>query len=335
MPTRLPVHVGTDCTGMGAVFAALRNLGVSYRHRFGSELDESARQQLLALAPPDILFVDARSRCTLDLPTVDLYVCGFPCQPFSQAGLRDGFSNLRGQVFFRCFSYLKHVQPRTFILENVQGLENVDNGECFRQILLMLWSLQTYRVWFDLLDTKEHGVPQSRPRWYFVGILASADTGTFRMPNRLRPVSVERFLEPRLRRPLGHDMPPLSQSTARQNVITTLTLLRQQGQDPLEQCWILDCDSSVGRAGAMLDCSPCLTRSRAAGHWVTNRGRRMTAGEMLRLQGWREPILPCVPDLQFRRLLGNSMSVNVLERLLCTLLPAAGLWDHIPDPYQP
>merc|ERR1719203_1677231 len=71
-----------------------------------------------------------------------------------------------------------------------------------------------------------------------------------------------------------------------------------------------------------------MTCSRAAGHWVTSRGRRMTKTEMLRLQGMRTPtggFEVAVSDTQLGRQIGNAMSCNVLERLFVRLLPAAGL----------
>ena len=148
------------------------------------------------------------------------------------------------------------------------------------------------------------------------------------MPRPVPPVSIEAFLAPRAERPSITALPPTSQTTARQNVIAAMRDLQDQGRDPYEECWVIDCDSSVGRAGMMLGIAPCLTRSRAAlGHWVSNRGRRLSTSEMCWLQGLRADIGFHVPDSAFRGLLGNSMSQNVLERLLCQVLPAAGLWD--------
>eukprot|EP00445_Apocalathium_hangoei_P069137 CAMPEP_0204138222 /NCGR_PEP_ID=MMETSP0361-20130328/17855_1 /ASSEMBLY_ACC=CAM_ASM_000343 /TAXON_ID=268821 /ORGANISM="Scrippsiella Hangoei, Strain SHTV-5" /LENGTH=206 /DNA_ID=CAMNT_0051092003 /DNA_START=39 /DNA_END=656 /DNA_ORIENTATION=- len=78
----------------------------------------------------------------------------------------------------------------------------------------------------------------------------------------------------------------------------------------------------------MYDVTPCLTCSRAQGHWVTNRGRRLTKLEQMRLQSIRTPaegFKVVVSDFQLGRQIGNAMSVNILERLLVRILPAAGL----------
>ena len=92
------IHVGTGCSGMGAVFFALRALGVPFRHLFGSEVDKAARSTLWCHAPPDEFKEDIYQQNTAHLPTTDLYVAGFPCQSFSQAGLQGGFETSGGLV---------------------------------------------------------------------------------------------------------------------------------------------------------------------------------------------------------------------------------------------
>ena len=77
---------------MGAIFIALRGLGVRFRHVFGSETDRAARATLLAHAVPEVEFAeDIYQQDVASLPTTDLYLAGFPCQTFSGAGLQQGF----------------------------------------------------------------------------------------------------------------------------------------------------------------------------------------------------------------------------------------------------
>ena len=331
----LPLHVGTDCTGLGSIFIALNNLGVHARHRFSSEVDVHARRQANSIAPADILHHDMRLKDMRSMPKVDIYVAGFPCQSFSVAGLREGFAakDGNGVLFFLCLRYIRAKRPTVFILENVQGLESTRGGECFDEVLRALWSLTDYNIYFELLNTKYYGIPHNRPRYYFVCILKALDRGTFCFPARAPMPAVELFLDPRQGRPSWADLPPLG--VARKNVLTVLRAAQDLDSDPFSEPWCLDCDSSVGRGTALLNCSPCITRSRAAGHWISNRGRRFSLQEMMRLQGVDELLQVVVPEMQFRRLLGNSMSVNVLERILCTLLPASGLWpqDALVDRY--
>ena len=90
--------VGTDCSGMEAPIQALKNLGVKFRHRFSSEIDASCMEMIRANAPPDILYDgDIRNRDNTETPAVDLYVCGFPCQPFSNVGSKRVLRTREGQ----------------------------------------------------------------------------------------------------------------------------------------------------------------------------------------------------------------------------------------------
>ena len=65
---------------------------------------------------------DIRNRDNTNLPDIDLYVCGFPCQPFSNAGKGKGLEDKRGNVFFSCLDVIKTKKPKYFILENVKGI---------------------------------------------------------------------------------------------------------------------------------------------------------------------------------------------------------------------
>ena len=334
---QLPLHVGTDCTGLGSIFLALKKLGVHAHHRFSSEVDAHARLQANSIAPADILHHDMRLKDVQSLPKVDIYIAGFPCQPFSSAGLREGFhaKDGSGVLFFICIRYIRAKQPTVFILENVQGLESSNAGECFDEVLRALWSLMDYNIYWELLNTKHHGIPQNRARYYFIGILREVDRGTFCFPARVTMPALELFLDSRHGRPSWADLPPLTSSVARQNVLTLLHAAQDVDSDPFSEAWCIDCDSSSGRSSAMLNCSPCITRSRAAGHWISNRGRRLSMKEVMRLQGVDDSLQVVVSEIHFRRLLGNSMSINVLERIMCSLLPAAGLWpqDALIDRY--
>ena len=111
-----------------------------------------------------------------DIPDFDFLLAGFPCQPFSSAGNRNGFLDTRGTLFFEIERILKEKirigsPAQGFLLENVEGLINHDNGDTLRTIKLHLKSLG-YKVNCGLLDSKDFGLPQSRKRVYIVGTLS-------------------------------------------------------------------------------------------------------------------------------------------------------------------
>mmetsp|Transcript_54869 Transcript_54869/g.172149 ORF Transcript_54869/g.172149 Transcript_54869/m.172149 type:complete len:326 (+) Transcript_54869:2-979(+) len=281
--------------------------------------------------PPKIFFDDLTIRNNTTAPKADLYVAGFPCQPFSTAGLQQGFEDARGrgQIFWHVRDYIEKQQPRVFVLENVAGLVRICNGQYYDAIIEALEALGTYNIYTQFLDTKDNGLPQSRRRIYFVGILRRWDDGSFTFPEPVQRPSIELFLEPRAAGVSESTLPPEKQTTALANVRRALQEIREKGYDPLREPWIIDCDSSSGRMKYYRDLAPCLTCARAAGYWVSNRMRRMTTTEMMRLQGMcPETFKKAVSERQLGTQIGNAMSVNVLERIFVRLLPACGLARH-------
>ena len=98
----------------------------------------------------------------------DFLLAGFPCQPFSSAGLQRGFEDTRGTLFFEIERILKEKEPFGFLLENVEGLVNHDKGRTLEVILRHLKALK-YEVSYKLIDSQYFGLAQSRKRVYIVG----------------------------------------------------------------------------------------------------------------------------------------------------------------------
>jgi len=105
-----------------------------------------------------------------ELPDFDLVVGGFPCQSFSIAGKRLGFKDTRGTLFFDIARIIKEKRPKYLLLENVKGLLSHDNGRTFRTILSTLNELG-YDIQWQVLNSKNFGVPQNRERVFIIGHL--------------------------------------------------------------------------------------------------------------------------------------------------------------------
>ncbi len=105
-----------------------------------------------------------------DFPDFDFLLAGFPCQPFSYAGKRQGFGDTRGTLFFEIERVLKSKRPKAFLLENVRGLVTNDKGRTFETILNKLQELG-YHVKYVLLNSSNYNVPQNRVRIYVIGVL--------------------------------------------------------------------------------------------------------------------------------------------------------------------
>jgi DNA (cytosine-5)-methyltransferase 1 len=323
-----PVKIGTDCSGMEAPIQAMRNLPVQYQHKFSCDVNKDARATIEANFPHGIMYEDLTKRNNKTAPYVDIYIAGFPCQPFSTAGLQQGFGDKRGrgEIFFKVLDYIRKQKPRVFILENVSGLCKQNMRPYLEAILEELKNLRVYNVQWQLLDTKQHGVPQSRRRWYCIGIQKKFDNGKFAFPEPIARPSIEKFLERRDAKLAFEGLPPKSQTTARSNVTKALRDLKRKGLEPTKESYIVDCDSSPGRSVVNHGYSPCITCSRGGGHWLTSRGRRMLKTEMMRLQGMDPTrFTVAVSENRLGHQLGNTMSVCVLERLFTRLLPAAKL----------
>lgn len=122
--------------------------------------------------------------CKLELteiPNFDLLVGGFPCQPFSLAGQKKGFSDTRGTLFFQIEKILSEKKPKVFLLENVKGLKNHDKGNTYRVIKKSLEDLG-YFVDEKILAARDFGLPQNRERVYIVGFLEKEHFNNFNYP---------------------------------------------------------------------------------------------------------------------------------------------------------
>lgn len=158
--------------GIGGFHLALSNLGM--KCVFASEFDEAARKTYLANHNLDENFfnTDIRSASYDQIPDHDILCAGFPCQAFSHVGKRvgitDGSNSERGNLFYCISEILEIKKPRAFILENVRGLVNHDNGNTFKIIKDEL-EAQGYVIYHKVLKASEFGRPQHRPRIFIVG----------------------------------------------------------------------------------------------------------------------------------------------------------------------
>ena len=134
------------------------------------EIDKYAKQAYEAMYDTggELYFDDARKIVPEQLPDFDLLLGGFPCQSFSIAGARKGFDDTRGTLFFEIARIAAVKKPKYLFLENVPGLLNHDEGRTFETILRTLDELG-YDVCWQVLNSKNFGVPQSRNRVYIIG----------------------------------------------------------------------------------------------------------------------------------------------------------------------
>jgi DNA (cytosine-5)-methyltransferase 1 len=109
-----------------------------------------------------------------EIPNFDILLAGFPCQPFSMAGLKKGFEDTRGTLFFHIAKIIDFHKPKIVFLENVKALKSHDKGKTYRVIENTLKNLG-YNIHTKIINARDFGVPQNRERIYIIGFLENLD----------------------------------------------------------------------------------------------------------------------------------------------------------------
>jgi len=193
------MKIGTDFSGIGAPEMALKYLGIDFESVFACEIDKYARKSFKQLHEPKKFYNDITTRNHKEVEHLDLYVAGFPCQAFSTAGKRKGFDEARGTLFFNVAEFIQINQPNIFVLENVKGLLSHNKGNTFQTIVDILSngggtqngqiSLDVfedglgYHIYWQVLNTKDYGIPQNRERIFIVGF---KDFREFSFPKKIK-----------------------------------------------------------------------------------------------------------------------------------------------------
>ena len=102
---------------------------------------------------------------------VDLLTGGVPCQSFSQAGLRKGLDDPRGDLMIKFIEILNIVRPKVFMIENVKGLLTHNNGKTIKKIIDSIDKNNLYNITYKCLDASKYNVPQKRERVFIIGVL--------------------------------------------------------------------------------------------------------------------------------------------------------------------
>ncbi len=292
------LKIGTDCSGIEAPIQALKQLNIEFSHEFSSEIDKYAIQSINANYNPKKIYADITKRNHRELPDIDVYVAGFPCQPFSSAGLQKGMEDARSNVMLECISVIKIKQPPIFILENVKNFKNVQKGEPFNYLLNELNSIKKYNIHVDLLNTKHYGIPQNRERLFIIGIKKELQQKEYTTPERIQMKELKTFLV--------DDKIEFNSKIPNQVKFNYI----KNSHKTKKGLQIV----STGQFGTLMnDIIPSLTCSHI--HYIYNYRRYLTPRECLNLQGFNNDFKQVVSNRQMYKQIGNSMSVNVLMYL--------------------
>ena len=168
--------------GIGGICYGFKQAGLEVV--FANEFDKNACKSYKANHPETNLAEgDVRQVESSSIPDFDVFTGGFPCQPYSLAGKKEGLTDVRGTLFFDIVRILKEKQPASFLLENVKNIQSTHDGKDFQVILEHLKSCG-YHVKYEVLGGNTHGnIPQCRERMFIVGFLDELKSEKFRFPD--------------------------------------------------------------------------------------------------------------------------------------------------------
>ena len=184
--------------GIGGFRSGLSKFGDFFVPVGFCEIDPYARRAYEAIydTKGELFFEDARKIVPEELPDIDLICGGFPCQSFSIAGKRGGFEDARGTLFFEIARIARVKRPKYLLLENVPGLLSHDGGRTFATILITLSELG-YDVCWQVLNSANFGVPQSRKRVFIIGYLSEGSSGEIQAFTEANPKTLRQKLKGR------------------------------------------------------------------------------------------------------------------------------------------
>lgn len=171
------IRVATLFSGVGTPEQSLKHLKVEHETVFACEIDKYARITYLANNQEPKTFYDDVYNIDGNKykDQIDILIGGSPCQSFSIAGKRMGTSCPRGNLIYEYFRIVEEAKPKVFIYENVKGFLSIDKidkkekyGETFKNFVQSFKDLG-YTIYYEILNTKDYGVPQNRERIYIVG----------------------------------------------------------------------------------------------------------------------------------------------------------------------
>lgn len=284
-------------SGIGGLDKGFADAG--YNVIWANDFDKYAVETYKANYKNQIVLGDINTIPLEDIPDCEIIIGGFPCQPFSMMGEQKGFEDARGTLFFRIaeiirFKIENNQKPRAIILENVKALRTHDHGRTFSIIKNILTDELGYKVFDDVLNSAEYGIPQTRNRTYIVCF--ANQNAEYVFPHKIELTSyLQDYLE------LDVDQKYFLSDRMLPTILSNGT----GGYYAKSEI-----DLKIARPL----CATMAKMHRACqDNYVTQNGkvRRLTPRECARLQGFDDNFIIPVSDTQAYKQFGNAVTVNV------------------------
>ncbi|MEN7981822.1 MAG: DNA (cytosine-5-)-methyltransferase [Nanoarchaeota archaeon] len=244
-----------------------------------------------------------------DIPNFEILLAGFPCQPFSIAGQRQGFKDKkgRGNLFFRIAEIIEEKKPKIVFLENVKNIKTHDHGKTFKVIKKTLEDLG-YMVKSEVLNGMTHGnLPQNRERIIIVGFLDHKKAKKFKFPKTTKlNKSFKDFLEKNVDEKYYYKGKFIYPELKKE--ITSKDTVYQWRRKYVRENKSKVCPTLTANMGSGGHNVPIILDHKGI--------RKLTPFECFRLQGfpksWK---LPKIADAKLYHQAGNSVNVTVIQRV--------------------
>lgn len=312
--------------GIGGIRRGFDNaFGDNISTVFVSEWDENAQRTYRANYQDEFdISGDITKIGVEDIPKFDICLAGFPCQAFSLAGKRMGFDDdykgmCRGTLFQDVVRICEHHQPSVIFCENVKGLTIHDKGRTFK-VIKNAFEQIGYRVYDQVLNSKDFGVPQNRERIYIVAFRKDIDSNSFRFPignqsntcirdiMEEKPVSVKYYLSDTYVETLRRH----KERHAAKGHGFGYEIRDLDGQAGALVCGGMGRERNLIIDKRLIDYTP-ITHIKGE---VNREGiRKMTPREWARLQGFPDDFKLVLADTHLYKQFGNSVTVNVIEAI--------------------
>jgi DNA (cytosine-5)-methyltransferase 1 len=301
--------------GVGGIRLGFENAG--FKTVFANDFEPQCKDTYdLNFKDSKLVIEDIRKIGIDDLPKFDFLLGGFPCQAFSIAGYRQGFSDEkgRGNLFFDIARILEARKPEGFLLENVKNLKSHDGGKTFKIIEDALKDLG-YHVKVKVLNTMEYGnVPQNRERIYIVGFKNKLYSDRFEFPSPVKlTTKITDLLEKNVPEKYYYNGKPLFEKL--KNSVKEEGKVYQWRRQYVRENKSGVCPTLTANMGMGGHNVPIIKDKKGI--------RKLTPLECFRIQGFpKDYVLPKISDSSLYKQAGNSVSVPVVEAVAKQMMKA-------------
>lgn len=301
------MKVASFFAGIGGICYGFKQAG--FEVVYANEYDKNACKNYRENHPGTKLSEeDVKEVKTSDVPDFDIFTGGFPCQPYSLAGNKEGLADVRGTLFFDIVRILKDKKPKAFLLENVKNIQSTNDGNDFKAILDHLNNCG-YSVRHDVLGGHTHGnTPQCRERMFIAGFLDEDTASRFEFPGEVSlTTKIDDLIDRKTKVDEKYYYKPSSQYYKMIDESITNGSIYQMRRVYMRENKGGVCPTLTANMGGGGHNVPVIRDDFGI--------RKLTPRETLRFQGFPEEFRIVTSDVHAYKQAGNSVVVPVVRRI--------------------